>query len=73
MSEGYWLLALPSVDLGISDMVLWGVLILVVPAILLASILYIVVRMSSSIDKKEKADEVNSPDGADHGDGDGSE
>ena len=67
------MLALPSVDLGISGIVLWAVLILVVPAIILASILYIVVRMSSSIDKKEKANEVDSPDGADHDGGDESE
>ena len=73
MSEGYWLRTLPSVDLGIFQIVLWVVLILVVPAVLLASILYIVVRISSPINKGEKADEINSTDGAEHDDGDGSE
>mgnify|MGYP007107036937 CR=1 FL=1 len=73
MSEEYWLLTLPSADLEISGIVLWVVLILVVPAVLLASILYIVVKISSPINKKEKADEMNSTDGVDHDDGDGAE
>ena len=73
MSEEYLLLTLPSADLEISGIVLWVVLILVVPAVLLASILYIVVKISSPINKKEKADEVNSPYVVDDDEGDVSE
>ena len=69
MSKGYLALVLASVDNGIGDFVFWAILIIAIPAVLLIGILYLVGRMSSSINNKPGMDEREHPDAGAHGDG----
>ncbi len=57
MEKGFIALALPSVDGGIGGLAFWVVMIIAVPAVLLIGILYLVGRMSSSIDKEPESSE----------------
>lgn len=69
MSKGYLALVLASVDNGIGDFVFWAILIIAIPAVFLIGILYLVGRMSSSINNKPGMDEREQPDEGAHGDG----
>jgi len=53
--------------------VIWPIIIVVVPAVFLTGILYLVVRMSSAINKKGKIDKTHFTGGSSYDDGDLSE
>ena len=70
MVNGHLLFILLMSDELTGDVLLWGVLILVVPPVLLAVILYITARIAPRLNEKEEEDQAKGyEDGVEQGSG----